>query len=107
MKKIVKNEILFTNVLKSDRNIKMSLNKQTYSDGTSFYTLEDKDGNWELRHGSNSIDDLIESMLKDIKKDLLIKEKNSVNENPDVHEIYNQIINWKYTILDNIKLIAQ
>lgn len=54
-----------------------SLCRQDYSDGTSFYTLQDSRGQWNVRHGNNELKPLIKS-LDGFFKDEEIKNQLSV-----------------------------
>ena len=58
-RKITGNDIL--NFYKSK-----SLHRQSYSDGTCFYTLQDRYGNWKLNHGSKDLTDIIDQLEHEV-----------------------------------------
>ena len=43
------------------------LYKQSYSNNTSFYTLQDYRGNWKLGYGSNNLSEIIAQLKQELK----------------------------------------
>lgn len=98
-KKITGNHQLFTAYYPSD---KLSLHKQTYSDGTCFYSLKDRKDRSKVNYGSRDLDDLI-TQLKHENKVYTDYRKESDNDmystiihaNDEMIDYMNQLITSK------------
>jgi hypothetical protein len=105
-RKITGNEVLF--ICKVDLNnnkSSLSLHKQSYSDGTCFYTLQNEKGNWDVRYGNGNIQELIKEIEWDIE--INSKRENEYKNYPQkVQDIYNIYSKWYNEVLDNLKKIA-
>lgn len=98
-KKITGNHKLFTVYYPSNR---LSLHKQTYSDGTCFYSLLDRNDRSKVNYGSRNLDDLI-TQLKHENKVYTDYRKESDNDiystithaNDEMIKYMNQLITSK------------
>ena len=98
-KKITGNEVLFKE--STNNGYSLSLHKQSYSDGTCFYSLKDKLGRWSVNHGSNNINDLLEQMK--LEKSIAIETKNR-NEHEFSH-MQDEMIKFYDAVIANLKKI--
>lgn len=99
-KKIIGNDILFTEMCKLDDEIlTLSLHKQRYSDNTSFYSLQDEYNDFKLNYGSDNIDGIINQIEKEIAQ----KEKYKKMNNKYLTERFKKMYNWKINILNKLK----
>jgi hypothetical protein len=94
------NEVLFESKSQLGNMKVQSLHKQSYSDGTCFYTLQDKLGNWDVSHGSYDIKDLIKQIEYEVKK------YSSYKDNDLLQSIYKEITRWNLDIINNLKKLA-
>lgn len=106
MRTITNNEILFTCKDNVERPVDLTLHKQSYSDGTCFYSLQDRRGNWKVQHGSMDLNELIKQMEHEIKISESVKEEEFYKTNEDIRKVYDEIERWKMEIASKIKEIA-
>jgi len=99
---ITGNDILFTCKPNLGINMSLSLHKQSYSDGTCFYTLQDRWGNWEVNRASRNILDLIKQVKREIEIESSVRKRDSYKANPEIRAIYDEAIRWKEEILANL-----
>jgi hypothetical protein len=99
-KKITGNAILFT--CRSTTQNVLTLHKQSYSDGTCFYTLKDGYGHFKTHHASHNIDELIQQVKKE--KEIYEQElhDSETKDNDSIKRIYEDLISWKQEIIDNM-----
>jgi aspartyl-tRNA synthetase len=103
MRTITNNEVLFTCKANVDGNVTLSLHKQSYSDGTCFYTLQDARGNWKVEYGSHDLNKLIKQLKREIKIESVHKEKDYYKTNEAIKEVYDEIEIWRLNIINEIK----
>jgi len=106
-RQITNNEILFTCKLNLDREETLLLHKQSYSDGTCFYTLQDSRENWKIDYGSRTIEGLIKQIKREIRIDSGCKKENWYKTQPNIRAIYNEYLQWKNEVLANLVALAQ
>lgn len=104
MKTITNNEVLFS--CKSKFGDILTLHKQSYSDGTCFFTLEDRNGNWKLEYGNHKISALLKQVKREIKIDSSVEKENFYKTNPEIKAIYDSIKDWKQKIANNLKTLS-
>ena len=98
-KKITGNEILFTCKIVS--NYTLSFHKQSYSDGTCFYTLQDEKGDWNVGYGSDNISNLIARMQREITI-YKIPETKYKKYPQEARNILNSYANMRKEVLNNL-----
>lgn len=105
-KKITGNEILFICKFNfNNNNNTLSLHKQSYSNGTCFYTLQDNAGNWKVKYGNEEISELIKQIEYELK--INIQHEKQFEDYPElVQEIHKAHKEWYRDILYNLKQIA-
>jgi hypothetical protein len=94
-KTIVKDEVLFTHKVNLERCDDLNLCRQSYSDGTCFYTLQDSRGNWKIEYGSRDILELIEQLEHEIKIERQHLQRGYNKTNPDIQKIFKELIERK------------
>lgn len=100
-RKITNNEILFTcNGVSS-----LSLHKQSYSDNTCFYSLQDCQGHYKLAYGSRNINDLINRLDKEIEAHKKSVKDSFINDCKELQETYRKTIEFKQDIINKLKSI--
>lgn len=101
-KTLVSKENLFTHKL-GLRNFVLTLNKETYSDGSSFYSLVDYYGNSKVERASNNLNDLIEQLVRE-QNEYDKASKSEVNrEYQEVQNNFKLINEWYNKIITNMK----
>lgn len=101
--KITGNEILFRECAKYGASL--SLHKQSYSDGTCFYSLKDSRGKFSINHGSRDITELIRQI--ELEKQISIDGKATRGyENKAIQDIYDETIRFYDAVLDGLKHVA-
>jgi hypothetical protein len=98
-RKIIGNEVLLKNNL-------YSLCRQNYLDGTCFYTLQDKNKNWNVEHGSDNITELIEQLEHEIKINSSSERAKYFINNKAVQEVYFRIKNDMESMVEYLRKIA-
>jgi hypothetical protein len=97
-KKITNNEVLFT-----CKGIKtLSLHKQSYSDNTCFYSLQDWRGNFKLSYGSKNLQDILNQIIAEKQ----IHEKSYLEDNNgQVLEIYNKYMKMYDELINSLNKV--
>jgi hypothetical protein len=104
--KITGNEILFVrNAAFDNYNICLTLHKQNYSNGHSFYSLQDNDGQFKLGYGSEKIEDLIKQIESEILIDSSIENEQYFKKNIQLQNNYYVIKRWREDIVNQMKLL--
>lgn len=109
-KTITNNEILFTckaDIQNREREVSLSLHKQSYSDGTCFYTLQDRRGNWKVEHGSKNLSELIKQMEHELRIEQEYKTSKDIMNNEVVRKIYEAIEQRNKDIITQMKMIDE
>lgn len=101
-KQIINNENLFTYKLKLENGSSLTLHKESYSDGTCFYTLEDERGKWDVNHGSYYLQDLINQMELEKEVEIEASERSYNKNNPKKITIYKELKKWRQDIINNL-----
>lgn len=105
-KTITNNEILFTCKADIEKEVVLlSLHKQSYSDGTCFYSLQDNRGNWKVDHGNKDLNKLIEQMEHELRIHQEYKDTKYIIDNEEVRKVYEAIEEWKMNIINQMKAI--
>jgi hypothetical protein len=104
-RKITKNEIMFQHECAETKEA-LSLHKQYYSDGTCFYSLQDKSGDFCVNYGSDNLQDLIEQMELEIKCDKRWFDKKFEDYPQNIKEIYSAVLDWHTHILNSLIAIT-
>jgi len=110
-KQIVKDEILFTHKLDTDKGFKLSLKRQSYSDGTCFYTLVDQFNVSNVEHSSEDLNDLISQ----IKHEMSIHKEHMKRVNKEYDNKSKEIIQktsekvtvWKTKIINDLQSLSR
>lgn len=102
---ITNDEILFTCELKLDRISRLSLWKQSYSDGTCFYTLQDENKNWKVEYGSRDLKELIAQLEHELKVEEEYKSHELMEKYPFMIHVYNEVKKWRENILSNVQAL--
>ncbi len=102
-KTITNNEILFTCKLDLPGGGSLSLHKQSYSDGTCFYTLQDRFGFYKIEYASRYISDLIKQVTREIEIGARATKKPYNKSNAAVQEIHNAVQAWMKEVLRNLE----
>jgi hypothetical protein len=105
-KTITNNEILFTCKPNLNRVSAKLLHKQSYSDGTCFYSLQDRMGNWKVDHGNRDLNELIKQMEHELRIHQEWKETKYLVENEEVRKVYQAIEEWNIEMINKMKEIA-
>jgi hypothetical protein len=96
-KKIVNNEILFKSNSKNGEVL--SLHKQSYSDGTCFYSLRDWNGNFPLNYASRYLHDIKEAVSNEIESmSDSMNNSETYLSNKELQRNIVALINWKQEI---------
>jgi hypothetical protein len=103
---ITNNEVLFTCKLNLDRSDILALYKQSYSDRTCFYTLQDARGIWKIDYGSKKVSNLIKQIKREIKIDSSVEKQDFYKENIKIQQIYDEVKRWKQDVLNNLQKIS-
>jgi hypothetical protein len=99
-------EVLFTCTANLDRPIKISLCKQSYSDGTCFYTLQDQNGNWKVEYGSRDLNELIEQINHELKVEEEYRPHDMIKKYPQIKYVYDEVLRWRKDILSNLQALT-
>jgi hypothetical protein len=102
-RKITGNEVLFNHILSKEKKVGYSLHKQSYSDGTCFYTLQDMYGQWRSEHASNDLTDIIKQMEREIKEDEKLAQLYPNKDNPSIQKIFEELKTWRYNMIHGMK----
>jgi len=102
-KTIVSNEKVFTHTLSSKKGVSLTLKKQSYSDGTCFYSLQDRMGNFKVEHADSDLNKLIDQIQHEVNVYREAMNGEFVKNNPDIKTNYKSALNWKLSILNDLK----
>ncbi|MEW5569639.1 hypothetical protein [Rossellomorea marisflavi] len=106
-KTVLNDEILKTYPHHLNESIVLNLCKQNYSDGTSFYTLQDIRGNWKIEHASRTIDKLIKQIEHEISVENEFLDTPYISGNPEVLDVYQKSISRLKRIVKDMEEINE